>query len=457
MHLVLVGLGVKSGDISVGALEEIKNCKRVLLRTENTLSAAFLKENGIDYYALDDFYVKSRNFDTLSEKIVKLIKGYLKDDESVCYLVDGAVSEDRCAVKLKKRFKDAVVFEGVSKVRSALSLLGVAATGYCAYSAYDIDDFKRYSFPLAIYDLDSVLLASEWKLKLFSVVGEEADAALFAHGRVTKMPLYEIDRKDVFDYSSVLVVFDRPLAQKQRFDFFDIMDILRVLRSPDGCPWDKVQTPESIRINVVEEAYELVDAIDKKDDDKIKEEAGDVVLQAAFHILFAEERGAFTDGDVLSALGEKLVSRHTHVFGKDNAKDAASALNVWNKNKQTEKGYADVTAYVDDVPKSFPALLRCQKVVKRAISSNFDVYTDEQLKAYLTEKIGAGNFEDGGFILFAVTYLLKKYGADPEQDLADFLKKYIAKLSAVEKALKERGESLSSADGAFIKKLYDEN
>ena len=114
-------------------------------------------------------------------------------------------------------------------------------------------------------------------------------------------------------------------------------EIIVRLRAPNGCPWDRVQTNDSIKMSAVEEAYELVDAIDQEDDEKIAEETGDILLQAVFHAVIKEETGAFDLTDVFTGICTKLITRHTHVFGEDKASDGESALSVWEKNKMTEK------------------------------------------------------------------------------------------------------------------------
>ena len=139
------------------------------------------------------------------------------------------------------------------------------------------------------------------------------------------------------------------------------MEILRILRGENGCPWDRVQTKESILKNLIEECYELVDAI-KLDD----EEIGDNFMQCSFHSLFAEERNAFTLSDIFTGVCTKLITRHTHIFGADKANNDEDALNVWEKNKEVEKNITSVTQNLKDVPTVFPALMRAQKVYKRA-------------------------------------------------------------------------------------------
>ena len=126
---------------------------------------------------------------------------------------------------------------------------------------------------------------------------------------------------------------------KERYTIDDLLLIMQILRSENGCPWDRVQTNDSIKMSAVEEAYELVDAIDQDDDEKIMEETGDVILQAVFHSVIKEQTGSFNLTDAVSGLCQKLIFRHSHVFGNDTANSENSALNVWEKNKTQEKGF----------------------------------------------------------------------------------------------------------------------
>ena len=231
------------------------------------------------------------------------------------------------------------------------------------------------------------------------------------------------------------------------------------LRKPNGCPWDRVQTCESIKMSAVEEAYELVDAIDQEDDEKIMEETGDILLQAVFHAVLKEETGAFDLTDALTGICRKLITRHTHVFGQDKAQDGESALSVWEKNKMTEKHQVTYGDSVNDVPKCFPAAMRAQKVGKRASKAGLD-FTDaraaaEHLKKELDEFFAAqksGNKEEMekelGDVLFAAVNVGRKAGCDCEKALKESVDRFAARFTLAEqKAL---------ADGRIVTEMSDE-
>ena len=255
------------------------------------------------------------------------------------------------------------------------------------------------------------------------------------------------------DCVSYRTVSDEELVKKERFTFEDFVYILKRLRAPDGCPWDKVQTHKSIRINMIEEAYELVDALDADKAEKICEEAGDVLMQALFHTLIEEDRGRFNVGDMVSGVCKKLVTRHTHVFGSDSAGGADSALSVWEKNKMKEKKQVTYADAVNDVPEVFPALLRAQKITKRMAKGSWDYQTPEECKRKFQEEAReleeavrsgdkeqiASEFGDILMVLMHTAYMLK---IDSEQALLDTVKKVAARYTEWERLVLSDGKDV---------------
>ena len=381
------------------------------------------------------------------------VRSRARGGKNVAYCVDGGVFEDEAARILLTK-KTVSCIDGPSKAAriAALARLG----DHTAVSAFAIHGAKL-ALPLVVYDLtaDNV---GDVKLLLAEKYGDEAPAFLAAGGRTFSLPIYEIDRHPL-DMGAGVAVYDLPLLQKKKFDFEDFIAILRRLRAPDGCPWDRVQTHESIRINAIEEAYELVDAIDRDDPEKMCEEAGDVLMQAAFHALIEEERGGFTVGDMLTGVSQKLITRHTHVFGADKAASAEGALAVWDKNKMTEKHQKTFSDAVNDVPACFPALLRAQKIAKRVEKGGWDKATFEnfekkfreeyiELRAAYAEGDERHIAEELGDVLFCAVELGRAVGAECEQALLDTVKKMQARYTAY--------EALVLADGKDVSALSEE-
>ena len=432
-------------------MRALKKADKVLVRTASLPSAESLTEAGIAFGALDFLYEKSRNFDTLAKNIAAEVSRQA-DGCELCYCVDGGVSEDRAAQILMKKGNVRVI-EGVTKASAAAARAGICG-GYTALSAYEIGE-RVPSLPLVVYDLDDKLLAGDVKLKLTDLFGDEA-AALFLNGAEQKqIALYEADMQKDYGAATALVVYEIPLLEKKRFSFDDLIAILRRLRAPDGCPWDRVQTHESIRINAIEEAYELVDAIDLNDPDKMCEEAGDVLMQAAFHTLIEEEKGGFNVTDVTSGVCEKLITRHTHVFGKDRAAGADGALSVWEKNKMKEKHQVTFSDSVNDVPECFPALLRAQKIAKRVEKGGWDAATIENCENKFREEYGElmeayraqdkkATAEELGDVLFCAVELCRAVGVDGEMALLDAVKKIQRRYTAYEGLVRADGKDVNA-------------
>ena len=417
--------------------------------------AESLKEDGIAFETLDYIYEKSRNYDTLANNLAREVVKK-SEGKNVCYCIDGGVTEDRAAQILLKR-KDVTVIHGVSKGEQAAARAKLSGA-YTSVSAFELAG-RKLTLPLVVYDLAERELAGDVKLLLAEKFGDEQPALYINGNEEKKIPLYEADRQKEYGPQTALVLFDTPLLEKKKFDFDDFVQIMRLLRAPDGCPWDKAQTHESIRINALEEAYELVDAIDRKDSDRIQEEAGDVLMQSVFHSLIEEEKGAFTVTDVTTGLCQKLITRHTHVFGTDKASGADSALSVWEKNKMTEKGQHTYSDAVNDVPEVFPALLRAQKIVKRMAKGGWDYQSPETEKKKFAEEAEelAAAVKSGdkaqiaaefGDVLMVLTHAAYRLKIDSEQALLDTVKKNTARYNEWEK--------LVLADGKDVHNLTDE-
>lgn len=222
----------------------------------------------------------------------------------------------------------------------------------------------------------------------------------------------------------------------------DLLKIVELLRSPGGCPWDMAQTHQSIRANMLEEAYEAADAIDQGDMDNLKEELGDVLLQVVFHASMARQAGCFTFEDVVDGICKKLVYRHPHVFGEVEARDGAEALSVWDAQKRVEKGQSTAGDALDSVARALPALTRAASLQRKASKAGFDwreispaldklSEEMEELRAAVRENTNVE--EELGDLLFAAVKVGRFAGVDGETALQNACEKFIRRFRAVER------------------------
>lgn len=453
MKITLIGLGVREGDISLGAKRALDSAGKIIARTGSTESFSSLKD--YDAVTLDGVYGKSRNFDTLNKNLAaEVLKAAREGD--VCYCVDGAVSEDEsCKIILSKRVK-CDIYEGVSKSGYARSLTNTGCGEAACVSAYGVKNLKSCR-AASVYDIDDGFAASEVKAKLSDIFGEESECFFVRGSSVKSIKIYEIDRQKVYGGDCAVTVCEKDFLKKDRYDYSDLEEIIRLLRAPGGCPWDRVQTSESIKPNMIEEAYELADAIERGDVDGMEEETGDVLLQAAFHSVLEEEKGEFTGADALTRVVKKLIFRHSHIFGGDKAADENAALSVWEKNKRAEKGQNTFSESVLAVPTNFPACMYAQKVQKRAAKSGMDflsaVSASEKLFEEVQELIdalvkedGAATFDEAGDVLFSAVNVCRLAGVDCEDALRGAVRKFTKRFVECERLILADGKKMEELD-----------
>ena len=261
----------------------------------------------------------------------------------------------------------------------------------------------------------------------------------------------------------------RPDAPTTHPEFDRLVRTMWRLRQPDGCPWDREQTHRSITKNMVEEAYEAVEAIEADDDTHLVEELGDVLEQVVLHAQIAADDGAFTIDDVIHGLNEKLVRRHPHVFGEHAAAgDGGEVQDIWDEVKAAERAASGEDerpqGLLDSVPRSLPALMQCQKISKRAAKAGFE-WPDE---AGVWEKVAEERAEmereapgsperaaEFGDLLFALVNVARWEGIDAEEALAASNRKFRARWARMEERARELGVVLDELDAAALNELWD--
>ena len=256
------------------------------------------------------------------------------------------------------------------------------------------------------------------------------------------------------------------LLEKEKYGFEDLVEVVTVLRSDIGCPWDREQTHKSIRKDFIEETYEVIEAIDTEDPELLREELGDVLLQVVFHADIEKDEGRFCIDDVANDICAKLIHRHPHVFGNVEANTTEKVLSNWEKIKSDEKERKTVTDKLRAIPPMLPALMRAEKVGKKA--SCFDFGDREQVMdkvceelCELNEAIEQGNMadveEEMGDLLLTVTSLCRKLGIEPEVALNKATDKFINRFETLENAVIAAGKDINSMTMEELDAVWEEN
>jgi tetrapyrrole methylase family protein/MazG family protein len=244
-----------------------------------------------------------------------------------------------------------------------------------------------------------------------------------------------------------------------------IFEVVARLRAPDGCPWDREQTHESLRPYLLEETYELLEAIDASDDTKIKEELGDLLLQVAMHAEIAAQAGRFNAADVSETVAAKMVKRHPHVFGATSVADADEVLRNWEHQKAHEaRQEGKEESVVDRVPKTLPALAWTLGLQKRAARVGFDYTSPKEAADSVAEEArelaGAGDsqqtFEEMGDLLFAMVSLARQLKVNPEDALRVAGERFRSRFAKAEAALREEGRTFRDLDAKEMARRWEE-
>lgn len=250
-------------------------------------------------------------------------------------------------------------------------------------------------------------------------------------------------------------------------NFKRLVELMATLRNPGGCPWDRKQTTDSLKPFLIEECYEVVDALDEGRPDKVKEELGDLLFQIIFHARIAEEQGKFTIGDVIRTNIEKMTRRHPHVFGQEKLSTDKEVLANWEEIKKKEKGYEERKSILEGVPRSMPSLIRAHRLQERAARVGFDwskidealPKLDEEIaefKASLKSNNAEKIEEELGDIFFMLVNLSRFLDVDPEEALRKTISKFIRRFRFIEESAADAGKSLNDMSLDEMERLWQE-
>lgn len=254
---------------------------------------------------------------------------------------------------------------------------------------------------------------------------------------------------------------------KDRYEIGDLLEIMKILRSQSGCPWDREQTHKSIRHNFLEETYEVLEAIDNSDTKLLEEELGDVLLQVVFHARMEEESGGFSFSDVSDGICKKLIVRHPHVFSDTSVSSSGEVLENWDTIKRKTKGISSQSEAMAKIPDVYPALMKSQKVQEKAKKAGFDwdsadgafdkvAEESEELKEALSKGDGERILDELGDLLFSVVNVARFCSVDAETALSRATDKFIKRFTAVERLAIKRGLDMKSMPLQELDRLWED-
>ncbi|MDT7963788.1 nucleoside triphosphate pyrophosphohydrolase [Clostridium perfringens] len=476
--LKIMGLGPGAYEaLTIGALKELKNNKNIYFRTEKHPTVDFLKDEGIKFESYDHAYEKYDSFDDVYKYIAEDLITKIKDDEDLIYAVPGhPLVAEKSVINLIELCKENniqyEVLPAVSFVDAMMEALQVdPIEGVKIIDAFDMKNQildKRVG--TIITQVYNNFIASEVKLRLLEGYEDDTEiifvraAGVEGLESIRKIPLYELDWQEDIDYLTSIYI-PKDLGNKK--DFQDLLDIIETLRNPGGCPWDREQTHESLKSALLEECYEVIDAIENEDEDALIEELGDVLLQVVFHASIGKEDGYFDIMDVIGGISNKMINRHPHVFGNEEVNTSEQVLVNWDEIKKEEKGIKTLTEEMQNIAKSLPATTRAYKVQKKAKKVGFDLddvnCAMDKVKEELNEIKEVYNCEDKsiiegevGDLLFACINVARFLEVDGELALDKTIKKFIKRFSYIENEAIKNNKNLKDMTLEEMDKLWEE-
>jgi tetrapyrrole methylase family protein / MazG family protein len=489
-HITIIGLGPGSREsLTLEAWELLRDAKEVWLRTLHHPVLRSITPQG-QWNSFDAVYEGADTFDAVYTEIVAEILSLGQRPEGVIYAVPGhpLVGESTVTRILTAAARESIpvrVVHGLSFIEPSLTALRIdALDGLQIYDALDIAALHHPplnpDLPALIAQVYSRAVASELKLVLMNQYPDEhpvvlVDGAGTDQERVQAMPLYEIDRHEVSMLTSLYVL---PIPGVSGFEGFQ--ETIATLRAPDGCPWDRDQTHQTLRTNLLEECYEVLEAIDADDPVALREELGDLLLQIVLHAQIAVEDGDFYMPEVIAQIDAKLKRRHPHVWAGLDVEGVHDVVVNWEAIKQRERAEkgAGERSLLEGIPRALPALAQAAAYADRAGRIGFDridaggIWVElpekvsDLLQALLEELTATRDGRDGelqreaqvlGDLLLVISDWARRHQADPESTLREANGRFAERVHILESLSRRTGDSLQSLSPDFIRRQWDQH
>jgi tetrapyrrole methylase family protein/MazG family protein len=470
--ITIVGLG--PGDprhLTREAWETLETASEIWLRTRHHPTVAGLPSH-LALHSFDALYEEAGDFSQVYEAIAAEVLRLGQRPEGVIYAVPGhpLVGEATVTRLLSPAAESGLavrVVEGLSFVEPVLTALRIdALSGLQVYDAVEVAALHHPplnpDLPALLAQLYSRALAADVKLTLMNQYPDDHEVALVraagtARQQVVRLPLYELDRQDVEHLTTLYVP---PLPGVASFE--GLQETMAHLRAPDGCPWDREQTHESLRGTLLEEAYEVAAAIDAGDLCALQEELGDLLLQVLIHTQIATEEGEFKMPSVIAGIDAKLKHRHPHVWGGREVSGTGEVLQRWEQLKRQERG--EECSVLDSIPAALPALQQADTCSRRAARVGFDWSgaggVAEKVREEMAEVEAAATPEEReaelGDLLFAVVNWARWLDLDPEAALRRANARFARRFRAMEREVRERGLDMAALNIDALEALWQE-
>ncbi len=482
MKITVLGLGPGGIDLlPVKNLRILETQGPIFLRTEKHPVVEELKRLDIKFESFDNIYEKHNIFEDVYSDIVDILIAKVKEnEEDIIYGVPGnpMVAEETVKVLIRKACDIEIdLITAPSGLDAAFTALRIdPCDGLIILDALGFDESNlNPKVPILFTQVYNKMVASELKLTLMDYYSEHhpirviKGAGIVGQELIADLPLYKLDRLEWIDHLTSVYIS----ALKEQDDYHAhsldlLVNIMDRLRGEDGCPWDKEQTHSSLKKYLVEEAYEVLDAIDEKNMNKLCEELGDLLLQIIFHTQIAAEKQQFDINDVITGITEKLIRRHPHVFAEVQVETAGEVVANWEDIKEQEKSNdEDIRTVLGDIPKNLPGLPRAEKIQKKAARVGFDWPDTEgpwmKFKEELQEfeaAINLNNYnkmkEEMGDLFFALVNICRFYHIDPEEALQYTNDKFIKRFSYIETHVFQKKLHWNELNLQYLDKLWEE-
>ncbi|WP_436664088.1 nucleoside triphosphate pyrophosphohydrolase [Alicyclobacillus acidoterrestris] len=477
IHVVGLGPGDLSG-LPMGTYQLLTSGLPVVLRTRIHPVVTQLEEQGLVFESFDDLYETVDEFQQVYLEMAKRLFAKAAQGQDFIYAVPGhplvAEQSVQNLLHMQEPGVDVKIGPGQSFLDIAAARLQIdPIDGLMLLDGTTlVDRALNPTVHLLIAQVYQQAIAAEVKLTLMEVYPDDYEitviraAGVTDEERIERIPLYELDRISWVDH--LTTVYVPPMdAQAQRLrDLWEAVDIVARLRAPNSCPWDREQTHASLRKYVIEEAYEVAQAIDEEDEEQLADELGDLLLQVLLHAQIGREFGEFTIRDVFARLSAKLIRRHPHVFGSREAEDVTVANQLWDEVKRQEQGDQGATGILANVSLSGPALMVATDVQKAAAKVGFDwkqvkdvlekineEMTELQEELRVDENSEAVD-EELGDLLFACVNVSRFCKRDAEALLMRATHKFVKRFNWVESSVRASGKDWSAFSADRLDDLW---